>query len=182
MDDAVENMDNHNSIDTSDMIDKKEPLDTIEVNDNDSSVIKKKRKESTNFTLQEGVVIKEDDNENFDLETNYLEDDSFDSDDDVSKVRKKHFCQICNRSFRDSWKLKRHEKVHTKADELSEPTDFPLKEGMKIKKEFQNEKPIDTHNDLAKKSAQFINQPLSDSLNRKKSSNMSGTIIQRGEN
>ena len=181
MDDAVENMDNHNSIDTSDMIDKKEPLDTIEVNDNDSSVIKK-RIESTNFTLQEGVVIKEDDNENFDLETNYLEDDSFDSDDDVSKVRKKHFCQICNRSFRDSWKLKRHEKVHTKADELSEPTDFPLKEGMKIKKEFQNEKPIDTHNDLAKKSAQFINQPLSDSLNRKKSSNMSGMIIQRGEN
>ena len=176
--DAVENMDNQNSIDTLDMIDKKEPLDTIEVNDNDSSVIKK-RKESTNFTLQEGIVIKEDDNENFDLETNSLEDDNFDNDD--NKVRKRHFCQICNRSFRDSWKLKRHEKVHKKADELSEPPDFPLKEGMEIKKEFQNEKSIDTHNDLDQKSAQIINQPLSDSLNRKKSSNMSGKIIQRGE-
>ena len=39
-------------------------------------------------------------------------------------------CQICNKGFRDTWKLKRHEKVHIKAGELPEPTYFSMQESV----------------------------------------------------
>ena len=34
-------------------------------------------------------------------------------------------CKICSKGFRDSWKLKRHEKVHIKTGELPEPIEKP---------------------------------------------------------
>ena len=39
------------------------------------------------------------------------------------RPKKSHFCKICAKTFRDSYKLKRHEKVHIKAGELAEPSE-----------------------------------------------------------
>ena len=38
--------------------------------------------------------------------------------------KKKNFvCQVCNKAFRDNYKLKRHEKVHIKSGELVNPSE-----------------------------------------------------------
>ena len=38
------------------------------------------------------------------------------------KERKKNYnCSVCNKSFKDNYKLKRHERIHVKAGELPEP-------------------------------------------------------------
>ena len=59
------------------------------------------------------------------------------------RPKKSHFCQICAKSFRDSYKLKRHEKVHIKAGELAEPTNEEKpKENSEIKKKVNVEKTV----------------------------------------
>ena len=40
-------------------------------------------------------------------------------------------CKICSKVFPDSWKLKRHEKIHIKSGELPEPTEEPEEEVVK---------------------------------------------------
>ena len=37
--------------------------------------------------------------------------------------KKNFFCQVCNKAFRDNYKLKRHEKVHIKSGELVNPSE-----------------------------------------------------------
>ena len=37
--------------------------------------------------------------------------------------KKNFFCQVCNKAFRDNYKLKRHEKIHIKSGELVNPTE-----------------------------------------------------------
>ena len=45
----------------------------------------------------------------------------------VSSANVKNFtCQICDKSFKDNWKLKRHGKIHVKAGELLEATNSNL--------------------------------------------------------
>ena len=69
------------------------------------------------------LKIKQEENlEDFDLPTDCLEVDMIGKNDTVRKrkVKKIYFCHLCNKSVRDSWKLKRHIKVHIKAGELPE--------------------------------------------------------------
>ena len=69
------------------------------------------------------LKIKQEENvEDFDLPTDCLEVDMFGKNDSVRKKRtkKNYFCHLCNKSFRDNYKLKRHVKVHIKAGELQE--------------------------------------------------------------
>ena len=57
------------------------------------------------------------------------------------RPKKSHFCKICAKTFRDSYKLKRHEKVHIKAGELAEPSEEQKpKENSEIKKKVNIEK------------------------------------------
>ena len=59
------------------------------------------------------------------------------------RPKKSHFCQICSKIFRDSYKLKRHEKVHIKAGELAEPSEEqqkPKENSEIIKKKVNIEK------------------------------------------
>ena len=37
-------------------------------------------------------------------------------------AKKKHMCTICNKNFKDNYKLKRHEKIHIKGGLISEST------------------------------------------------------------
>ena len=39
-------------------------------------------------------------------------------------------CQICSKSFGDTWKLKRHEKIHVKSGELSKPSNSTSEENI----------------------------------------------------
>ena len=60
--------------------------------------------------------------EDFDLPTDCLEVDMIGKNDTVRKrrIKKSYFCHLCNKTYRDSWKLKRHVKVHIKAGDLPE--------------------------------------------------------------
>ena len=60
--------------------------------------------------------------EEFDLPTDCLEVDMIGKNDTVRKrrIKKSYFCHLCNKTYRDSWKLKRHVKVHIKAGDLPE--------------------------------------------------------------
>ena len=85
--------------------------------------------------------VKQEIGEEFDLPTDCLEVDIIDKKSHgknwkngkthtgKNRVYKKNAtCKICSKIFRDSWKLKRHEKVHIKAGELPEPTEEPEEE------------------------------------------------------
>ena len=74
------------------------------------------------------------------------------------KVKKNHVCQICNKAFRDTYKLKRHEKVHIKTGEIPEPemTDFTLQEAKLIKETLENDPPINSKIDFDQKNVQLL--------------------------
>ena len=56
--------------------------------------------------------------QSLDVSTNYLE--VAEKSATVKKPRKLNaICEICNKAFRDNWKLKRHMVVHIKAGEIS---------------------------------------------------------------
>ena len=59
-------------------------------------------------------------NDDHDLPTDCLQVDIPDVNGFVKrkKIKKDYICEICNKSFRDTYKLKRHKKVHIKAGEL----------------------------------------------------------------
>ena len=56
-------------------------------------------------------------------------------------------CQICNKGFRDRWRLKLHEKVHNSSDKL-QPHIFnaylSLQKGIEIEDKVDNGQPINT--------------------------------------
>ena len=39
------------------------------------------------------------------------------------RAKKIFICQICSKSFKDNYKLKRHKKVHIRSGEIPEPTE-----------------------------------------------------------
>merc|ERR1712110_1081375 len=89
----------------------------------------------------------------------------------IKKTQNKHYvCQICNKSFKDSYKLKRHEKVHIKIGELLEPTDFELQEEKVIIEKVDTKEPINA-TDINQKVDELFNQSWSESLNTMKEEN-----------
>ena len=40
------------------------------------------------------------------------------------RAKKIFICQICSKSFKDNYKLKRHKKVHIRSGEIPEPTEI----------------------------------------------------------
>ena len=91
------------------------------------------------------------------------------------KMKKNHFCQICNKAFRDTFRLKRHEKVHIKTGELPEPeiSDFSLQEAKLIKETLENDPPIHTDIEFDQKNVLPLlsEEPWSDALNIVKQEN-----------
>ena len=37
------------------------------------------------------------------------------------RLKKEYICQLCSKSFKDNYKLNRHQKVHVRSGELAEP-------------------------------------------------------------
>ena len=57
----------------------------------------------------------------------------------LKKVRIKKFpCQGCDKGFTDGWKLKRHEKIHIKTEEISEPKYVPMDEKVVLVNKTKN--------------------------------------------
>ena len=81
--------------------------------------------------------VEQDENEDFDLPENYVEVDTAKDSENIKKNKMKNncICSICNKCFRDSWKLKRHIKVHIKAGDLPAGADVFIKKEAKPVKE-----------------------------------------------
>ena len=176
-------------VDTSEAMEKGDLLYSEDTNDCDESVIMKKAnknflckicnkgcRDNYNLRVHEKTCEKrqiksaklsepidfEEYNEDFDLSSSLLEVDI-----DGKKVKKNCICQICNKGFRDTWKLKRHEKVHIKAGELPEPTYFSMQESIVNKVKETS----DTNEDIDEKDVQLFDQSWSDSLKDLKQEN-----------
>ena len=85
--------------------------------------------------------IEQNENEDFDLPENYEEVDTAKDSENIKKNKMKNncICSICNKCFRDSWKLKRHIKVHIKAGDLPAEADVFIKRDAKLVKEGRSQ-------------------------------------------
>ena len=90
--------------------------------------------------------------EEYDIPENCLEVD-MDVESTPKRTRKKNFlCKICNKTFKDNYKLKRHEKVHIKAGEMpEEPEHEPDVEPNFDDSEVKIEKDIDEKDEKPEK-------------------------------
>ena len=90
----------------------------------------------------------------------------------IEKTQIKHYlCEKCNKSFRDSSRLKRHERFHVKAGIFPVLTDFSLQEEELVDKKIDIENLDPINEDIEQKGVDQLNEPWSETFNIMKKEN-----------